>query len=290
MTHDKPSLSLGLDAILSLHGRLQTKPTEPISTEQLIFLPPNQLMPGEYQPRKVFSQQELLELAESLKNQGMLQPIIVRKRHHSLYEIIAGERRWRASQLAGLGEVPVIIKNIADNVACAFSLVENIQRKNLNALEEAMALFRLHHEFHLSHEKIAETIGRSRVAVTNSLRLLSLPENVKQYLMDESLSMGHARALISLDVEQQAAVAEKIIKQAWSVRQTEQWVRQLQAATETKPERKKNILSQDWEEQLALRWGKMPIIKVNKQGEVILSLHFNDEKALAAWIEAHFTS
>ena len=282
MTQDKPSLSMGLDAILSLHGRLQTKPAEPIITEQLVYLPSHQLIPGEYQPRKVFSQQELLELAESLKNQGMLQPIIVRKRHDNVYEIIAGERRWRASQLAGMTDVPVIIKNITDNVACAFSLVENIQRKNLNALEEAMALFRLHHEFHLSHEKIAETIGRSRVAVTNSLRLLSLPENVKQYLMNESLSMGHARALISLDVQQQATVAEKIIKQALSVRQTEEWVRQLQAPRDTQQERRHRGLSQDRLSALTEYFGKVPSVKMNKQG-LTISLQFINEEELADW-------
>lgn len=287
MEKDKPSLSSGLDAILKLRDTLQQAQTPAeIIEEKLSYLPVRQLVPGEFQPRRVFDQQALQELATSIKNQGLLQPIIVRRIAATTFEIIAGERRWRAAQLAGLVEVPVIIKNINDHVACAFSLVENIQRKDLNALEEAMALYRLHHEFQLSHEKIAESIGRSRVAVTNSLRLLTLPERVKQYLMEDALSMGHARALISLDGEQQAKLAEFIIKNALSVRQTEELVRKTLAKqpAQARWQMQDETVAQ-WQTQLMSVLGVTPLIKTNKQGQLSVTLKFADADELQRWLD-----
>lgn len=289
MEKGKPSLSSGLDAILKLRDTLQQAQTPAeIPEEKLTYLSVHQLVPGEFQPRRLFDQQALEELATSIKNQGLIQPIIVRRIAPTTFEIIAGERRWRAAQLAGLQEVPVIIKNINDHVACAFSLVENIQRKDLNALEEAMALYRLHHEFQLSHEKIAESIGRSRVAVTNSLRLLTLPERVKQYLMQDALSMGHARALISLEGEQQTKLAELIIKNALSVRQTEELVRKMMLGTSQHA----TISQTDaqltaWQAQLATVLGQAPLIKADKQGHVSVTLKFDDKDALQQWIRQY---
>ena len=163
----------------------------------------------------------LQELAESIKAQGVIQPVIVRERGLSQYELIAGERRWRASQLAGLTEIPVVIKSISDETALAMGLIENLQRENLNPIEEARGLKRLADEFSLTHETIAKAVGKSRSAISNSLRLLGLPEPVQDMLYQRRLEMGHARALLTLPVVDQLMLAQKAVKNGWSVREVE---------------------------------------------------------------------
>lgn len=190
-------------------------------------LPIEFLQRGKYQPRKDMDPDKLRELADSIAAQGIIQPIVVRQLHDDKYEIIAGERRWRAAQLAELAEVPVLIKDIDDRSVMAVALIENIQREDLNALEEAEALHRLLDEFELTHQQIAESVGKSRTTVTNLLRLLDLASDVKTLLGRGQLEMGHARALLGLDEAKQLEIANKAVKQNLSVRAVEKLVREL---------------------------------------------------------------
>lgn len=195
---------------------------------ELSLLKIDQLRPGRYQPRQTIQAEALEELANSIRAQGIIQPIVVREIAQGQYEIIAGERRWRAAQLADLVEVPVVIRDLPDRAVIAMSLIENIQRQDLNAIEEAVALQRLITEFDMTHQNVADAVGKSRVAVTNLLRLLNLNPEVRHLLEKGQLEMGHGRALLGLDPVQQTLCAHKIIKQALSVRQTEQLVQQQQ--------------------------------------------------------------
>jgi ParB family chromosome partitioning protein len=187
------------------------------------------IQPGKYQPRMDMRPETLEELAQSIKVQGVMQPIVVRPLTNNKYEIIAGERRWRASQLAGLDTIPVIVKVVADDAAIAMALIENIQRENLNPLEEAVALKRLQDEFHLTQQEVADAVGKSRTAVTNLLRLIGLQQEVRTFLEHGDLEMGHARALLALPPEHQVSIARSVIGKGLSVRQTEALVRRLQA-------------------------------------------------------------
>lgn len=204
----------GLDSLLSTNiadgsgDRLTTVAIKDIKT-------------GRYQARVQMDDESLQELAQSIKEQGVIQPVIVREYGLSQYELIAGERRWRASQLAGLTEIPVVIKSINDEAALAMGLIENLQRENLNPIEEARGLKRLADEFGLTHEHIAQAVGKSRSAVSNSLRLLSLPESVQELLYQRRLEMGHARALLSLPIVEQLELAQKAADKGWSVREVE---------------------------------------------------------------------
>ena len=192
-----------------------------------ILLKINQVEPNRDQPRKEFEEDALLELADSIKQFGVLQPLLVQKKKH-YYEIIAGERRWRAAKLAGLKEVPVLIKSYTDQEIVEISLIENIQRENLNPIEEAMAFKRLLEEFHLKQDEVAERVSKSRTAVTNSMRLLKLSDKVKQMIIDDMISTGHARALLAIeDEEQQYLLATKIFDEKLSVRETEKLVKSL---------------------------------------------------------------
>lgn len=191
-------------------------------------LPVEYLQRGKYQPRKDIDPERLQELAESIKVQGIVQPIIVREVAYNRYEIIAGERRWRAGQLAGLADVPVLIKDIDDRAALAISLIENIQREDLNPLEESEAFQRLIEEFDLTHQQIAEAVGKSRTAVTNLLRLNELESAVKVLMVKGKLGMGHARALLSLESKKQQVLANKVAKEGLSVRVTEKLVQDVQ--------------------------------------------------------------
>lgn len=192
-------------------------------------LPIEFLQRGKYQPRKDMDPEKLKELSDSIAAQGVIQPIIVRKVGDDKYEIIAGERRWRASQLAELAEVPVLVRDIDDRSVMAIALIENIQREDLNALEEAEALHRLQHEFELTHQQIAEAVGKSRTTVTNLLRLLELANEVKTMLGKGQLEMGHARALLGLEEARQIEIANKTVKQGLTVRAVEKLVRELHA-------------------------------------------------------------
>lgn len=230
-------LGRGLDALLA------SDLEEGHNTDSLQTLNVTQLQPGKYQPRSYMDAAALQTLADSIKTQGIMQPILVREISDNQYEIIAGERRWRASQLAGLTQVPVLVRDIADESALAMALIENIQRENLNPLEEAQGIKRLINEFAMTHEKAAEAVGRSRVAVSNLLRLLSLCAPVQDMLMHNKLDMGHARALIGLDTVQQVMLANKIVQQDLSVREIENLVKKLGA--ETKPNQQKTTANRD---------------------------------------------
>jgi ParB family chromosome partitioning protein len=194
-----------------------------------------QLQPGKYQPRSYMDDAALQTLADSIKSQGIMQPILVREVSVDKFEIIAGERRWRASQMAGLSQVPVLVREIPDESALAMALIENIQRENLNPLEEAQGIKRLIDEFAMTHEKAADAVGRSRAAVSNILRLLTLTHAVQELLMQNKLDMGHARALIGLDAAQQIMLANKIVQQQLSVRDVENLVKKLSAEPQAKP-------------------------------------------------------
>jgi ParB family chromosome partitioning protein len=240
----KRRLGRGLDALL-------TKPmvavSRPDSAEQgdggLKNLPVEHLQRGQYQPRIDMRQDSLQELAESIKAQGIVQPIVARpiskKDGSQRYEIIAGERRWRAAQMAGLAEIPAIIRDVPDEAAIAMSLIENIQRENLNPLEEARALDRLIREFDLTHAEAAKAVGRSRASVSNLLRLQDLSEKVKTLLEDRQLEMGHARALLAIsNAAQQFAAARQVIKKGLSVRETERLVKRVLDGGSSKPVKK----------------------------------------------------
>lgn len=218
MSVQKRGLGRGLDALL---GDVSAKEDTPQNQQQ--SLPIEYLQRGKYQPRKDIDPEKLQELADSIKAQGIIQPIIVRKVGHDKYEIVAGERRWRAAQLAGLQDVPVIIRELDDRTVMAQTLIENIQREDLNPLEEAEALRRLLDEFEMTHQQVAEAVGKSRVTVTNLLRLMDLHGDVKSLLISRQLDMGHARALLSLDSARQVAAANKIAKEAMTVRAAERF-------------------------------------------------------------------
>ena len=212
-------LGRGLDALLA--GDMGSVG----EADSLLMLKVSQLRPGKYQPRSYMDEAALQTLAASIKTQGIMQPILVRHIDDEHYEIIAGERRWRASQIAGLEEVPVLVREIADESALAMALIENIQRENLNPLEEAQGIKRLIDEFAMTHEKAAEAVGRSRVAVSNLLRLLTLCLPVQEMLMHGKLDMGHARALVGLTGAQQVMLAEQIVQNNLSVRDAENLVK-----------------------------------------------------------------
>jgi ParB family transcriptional regulator, chromosome partitioning protein len=218
MSSNKRGLGRGLDALLGDVSVNEEK-------HHLQMLPIEYMQRGKYQPRKDINPERLQELADSIKAQGVIQPIVVRQIAHEKYEIVAGERRWRAAQLAGLSQVPIVIKDIDDRSAMAIALIENIQREDLNPLEEAEALRRLLDEFEMTHQLIADAIGKSRATVSNLLRLLELHPEVKKLLLNNQIEMGHARALLSLEGLKQVAIANKVVKENLTVRATERLVK-----------------------------------------------------------------
>lgn len=274
-------LGRGLDALLSGNRGL--------GGDEQRSLPVQRLRPGKYQPRTHMDPDSLQELADSIKAQGLVQPILVRRISSSVdgeqYEIIAGERRWRASQIAGLLEVPVLIRNIPDEQALAMALIENIQREDLNPLEEAQGLQRLIDEFGLTHQLAAEAVGRSRPAATNLLRLLQLTEPVQQLLMSGHLDMGHARALLALEGVAQIALAQKIAQQGLSVRETERLValalKPSKPAIEAKPDR--DLLN--LQEKLSNTLGAVVQIRTNRKGSGRLSIDFGNLDQLEAILQ-----
>ncbi|MHB8535833.1 MAG: ParB/RepB/Spo0J family partition protein [Sulfuricaulis sp.] len=220
MTKKHQRLGRGLDALLSAYET-------PVEKEELRRIPIDQLQRGKYQPRTHMNPEALEELAASIKAQGVVQPIVVRPLSAGNYEIIAGERRWRAAQLAGLETVPAVVRQIPDEAAIAIALIENIQRENLNPVEEANAFTRLIDEFHMTHQQVAESVGRSRAAVTNLLRLLTLNGDVRELLESARMDMGHARALLALEGQHQSQAARQVVDKRLSVRETEDLVRRL---------------------------------------------------------------
>ncbi|MEP7060777.1 MAG: ParB/RepB/Spo0J family partition protein [Betaproteobacteria bacterium] len=232
-------LGRGLDALLA--GTDDAAPGK----DSLQMLPIDRLRPGKYQPRTRMDEASLAELAESIREQGVMQPVLVRPVDGGRFEIIAGERRWRAAQRAGLRDVPALIKTVADQAALALSLIENIQREDLNPLEEAQGLARLIEEFGLTHDAAAKAVGRSRSAVSNLLRLTALDKAVQEYLLAGAIEMGHARALLALPVAQQAGAAARIVNGQLSVRETERLVHALQGGDVTKTKRARRVHDAD---------------------------------------------
>jgi ParB family chromosome partitioning protein len=268
-------LGRGLDALLS--GNTTSK-----QNETLRDLKVEQLKPGKYQPRSRMDEASLHELAASIKSQGIMQPILARELPDGSYEIIAGERRWRAAQLAELKQVPVIVRKVPDNAALAMALIENIQREDLNPLEEAIGIQRLIDEFKMTHQEAADAVGRSRSAASNLLRLLKLPQAVQEMLMDGALDMGHARSLLSLEGAQQVLLANKIILEGLSVREAEKLVQQQgeqspTKVTNSKP-KKVNLDTQQLQEEMSAHLGARVEIKSNSKGggKLLIEYSSND--------------
>jgi len=225
-THKKPALGRNLSAMLS--QTTLRKVSQKGSPDELRHLPLDVIRRGRYQPRAVFDTDRLEELASSIRAQGVVQPVVVRETNPGEYELIAGERRWRAAQMAGIETIPAVVRDVADEVTVALSLIENIQREDLNPLEEASALRRLIDELRMTHQQAADAIGRSRAAVSNLLRLLELLQEVKDMVDGRQIEMGHARALLSLDAALQLQAAREVVKRHLSVRETEALVKRLQ--------------------------------------------------------------
>jgi len=289
MMHRKPSLGRGLADLLGARAAIpQAVPPTQVG-EELARLPLDLLQRGRYQPRMDMRPETLSELADSIKAQGVVQPIVVRPLEAPVngesqrYEIIAGERRWRAAQMAGLSDIPVVIRHIPDEAAIAMALIENIQRENLNPLEEARALERLVSEFGLTHQETAQAVGRSRAAVSNLLRLLELTAEVCELLEKRMLEMGHARALLALtERRQQTEVALLVARKGLSVRETEALVRRLQAppaaaAHTGEGERDPNVAR--LEQELAEKLGARVAIQAGRggRGKLVVSYNSLDE-------------
>jgi ParB family chromosome partitioning protein len=274
---------------LRILGEIVSESQTPIPTLQnILHLPLDFLTPGKYQPRKHIDEFSLIELADSIKTQGIIQPLVVRKIEHNQYEIIAGERRWRAAKIAGFLEVPSIVRDITDNVALAFALIENIQRENLNPIEEAEAFSRFKEEFSMTHADIAQMIGRSRASITNTTRLLSLSNQVRTWLQEKKLDMGHARALLTLQPEKQLSLAQKIIEKQLTVRETEKLANALKL-----PRKKNDTLKENyhakymyWTNTLSEKFCSVVSVKLNKEGagKIIIDINSPDE---IDWIINH---
>ncbi|WMS86024.1 ParB/RepB/Spo0J family partition protein [Pleionea litopenaei] len=244
---------------------------------ELRKLPIEFLQPGQYQPRKIMTDEALEELAESIKAQGIIQPIVVRSVAKDKYEIIAGERRWRASQLAKLSEVPVLVKDVPDEAAIAMALIENIQREDLNAIEEATALQRLMEEFGLTHQQTADAVGKSRTTVTNLLRLLQLAEACRTMLERGDIEMGHARALLSLDKAQQSEIARQVVAKGLTVRETEKLVRKtINPIKVNNPVKDEDPHISKLEQQIADKFGAPVSIQHSPRGKGKLVLSYNN--------------
>ncbi len=272
-------LGRGLDALLGTDDLSQ-------DNSSLRMLSVNQMQSGKYQPRSHMDQTALQTLAESIKQQGIMQPILVREIAADKYEIIAGERRWRASQIAGLEEVPVLIREIEDESALEMALIENIQRENLNPIEEALGIKRLIDEFSMTHEKAANAVGRSRVAVSNILRLLTLADAVQSMLIENKIDMGHARALIGLDPAQQVMLATKVAQLNLSVREVEALVKKASSDLQSIP--KKNKVNHDvmaLENSLSERLGTGVAIAAKANGSGTLKINYSNLDQLDALIK-----
>ncbi|MBB1488342.1 ParB/RepB/Spo0J family partition protein [Oceanospirillum sediminis] len=292
MSAKKRGLGRGLDALLG-SGMNTARATEKVSvapetTEnpgrhapsehldgQMKHLPVEFLCRGRYQPRRDMDQDSLEDLASSIRAQGIMQPIVVRPVTGEKFEIIAGERRWRAAQLAELDQVPVIVRDVSDDAAIAMSLIENIQRENLNPVEEAIALQRLQQEFELTQQQVADAVGKSRSAVTNLLRLLALSDDVKKMLEYGDLEMGHARALLSLEASQQSDIARQVVAKSLSVRQTEALVRKLQQTEKEQPVQQHSADVEQLERRLGDRLGAAVQIRHNQKGKGKLVISYS---------------
>ena len=295
-TAKKRSLGRGLEALLGPRGA-DIQPLQATSNDQLRSLPIDAMVPGKLQPRRSMDEAKLEELASSIKAQGVIQPIVVRElagtngRGGRTYEIIAGERRWRASQRAGLREMPAVIRVVDDRTVVAMALIENIQREDLNPLEEAQALQRLIDEFDLTHAAAAEAVGRSRAAVSNLLRLLELPADIRALVQSGALEMGHARALLSLAVPMAISLARQAAEHGWSVREVEHRVQQLSSgklatakksvAVKAKPQADIVALERELSETL----GSRVDVLHGRGGKGRLVIHYGDLESLDGVLE-----
>ena len=274
-------LGRGLDALLG--GGKTDAPTAPGELRELAI---GSLTPGKYQPRTRMDKAALEELAQSIKQRGIVQPILTREVAGGKFEIIAGERRWRAAQITGLATVPVLVREIADDAALGIGLIENIQREDLNAMEEAAGIQRLIEEFKLTHEEAAQAVGRSRTAVSNILRLLELAKPVQDMVMETKLDMGHARALLSLAKSRQVELAHQIVHKNLSVREAERLVKTESAPTKAR----KTIITADvdtrrLENDLAEKLGTRVSIKADKKGKGSLTIEFMNYEHLEGILE-----
>lgn len=283
----KRGLGKGLDALLSTSAIAREKraPAEVATPAQsqngeLQDIAIERLQPGVYQPRKEMDADALSELSASIESQGIIQPIVVRQLPSSDYEIIAGERRWRAAKQAGLKKVPCVVKQVQDKAAIAMALIENIQRENLNAVEEAQALERLQAEFELTHQQIADVIGKSRTAVSNLLRLNQLQSEVKKLVEQQKLEMGHARALLALQDELQIEVANEVAKRGLTVRQTEQLVKKALTPPQESAQKTVDQEAEIWSEKLSQNLGNSVSLIRNKNGSAKLTISVDEPHKL----------
>lgn len=275
MAAKKRGLGKGLDALLG--NTSTTLESDSSEKEILQQIPIDLLQRGKYQPRQDMHSEALEELAQSIRKQGVMQPIVVRPISENKYEIIAGERRWRATQIAGLDTIPAVVKDVPDDAAIAMSLIENIQRENLNPIEEAGALHRLQKEFELTQQQVADAVGKSRTTITNLLRLMSLSESVKRMLEHGDLEMGHARALLSLTGDKQVTAARQVVAKSLSVRQTESLVRKLLAENEGPTVTSKvDPDIKALEERIAETLGAKVLVQANAKGKGKLIIHYNN--------------
>lgn len=276
-------LGRGLDALLTRSERTEVVAPEPHTgisgVQRMIGV--HEVHRSPYQPRRVFDEAAIAELAESLKAQGLLQPIVVRERIAGGYELIAGERRWRAAQVAQMDRIPALIRQASDKEASALALIENIQREDLKPLEEAQALVRLREEFGLTHEQVADSVGKSRTAVTNLMRLLNLSSGARQLLEEGGLEAGHARALLGLGLEQQDAAAREIVDRHMSVRQAEALVkRRLEPRVSAETRIEKDADTRLLERDLTERIGAPVSIDHQKSGKGVVSIRYNSLEEL----------
>jgi len=281
-------LGRGLDALLTTVPKETTddKASTPEHLKsELQKLPVEQLQPGKYQPRKDMSPEALEDLANSIRSQGIIQPIVVRNISENSYEIIAGERRWRAVQLAGIDIIPCIIKNVPDETAVAIALIENIQREDLNAMEEAVALNRLLNEFELTHQEVAEAVGKSRTTVSNLIRLNNLNDDVKILLEHGDIEMGHARALLALDGDLQTSTARIVAAKELTVRETEELVKRTLEPVTEKPVKSEDPHTQSLQQKLSEKLGAQLFMKHNTKGKGKLVISYSSLDELDKIIE-----
>ena len=281
MSAKKRGLGRGLDALLTPKKAPATAEeaehdTENTNDGSLRIIAIDKLQPGKYQPRKDMSETALEELSNSIKAQGIIQPIVVRKIDKDQFEIIAGERRWRAGKLAGLTEIPCLIKDVADESAVAIALIENIQREDLNAMEEAIALQRLMNEFELTHQAVADAVGKSRTAVSNLLRLNNLNIEVKTLLERGDIEMGHARALLTVEDDKQADLARQVAEKGLSVRETEALVKKSAEPIKAREPEEKSPDIELLELQLAEQMSAPITIKHNAKGKGKLTISYKN--------------
>lgn len=282
----KRGLGKSLNALLAYKATPTEANDNEVSTsyEQLCDLPVDRIQRGKYQPRREMDAESLEELASSIRAQGIIQPLIVRP-FGDKYEIVAGERRWRAAQMAGMTDVPVIIRDIPDEAAVAVALIENIQRENLNPIEEAVALQRLMEEFEMTHQQVAEAVGKSRATVSNLLRLLGLPQDIRNLLERGMIEMGHARSLITLPANLQLKAAEIIIARGLSVRETENLVKQLQAGDSKQPQKPVDPDILKLQENLTRQLKLRVAIQCNAKGKGKLVIHYRNLDELDRLLE-----